>query len=119
MYLSDHPLIKYDIFEVNVNFPPRVTPIGIVAQYYEHHIMSYISQSTKNIPYNHAFPDRNMNNFCILSIGRKKPTTIQFVLDSRSSQQLTGKFKKVHLIKARRDKDIIRTNLQEYISIFN
>ena len=37
--LSDHPFIKYDIFEVNINLQPRVTPIGIVAQYYEHHNM--------------------------------------------------------------------------------
>ena len=28
--LSDHPLIKYDIFEVNANFPPIGTPIVIV-----------------------------------------------------------------------------------------
>ena len=27
--LSDHPFIKDNIFEVNVNFPPRGTPIGI------------------------------------------------------------------------------------------
>ena len=27
--LSDYPLIKYDIFEGIVNFPPRGTPIGI------------------------------------------------------------------------------------------
>ena len=26
--LSDNPLIKEDIFEVNVNLPPRGTPIG-------------------------------------------------------------------------------------------
>ena len=42
--LSDHPFIKYDVFEVNVNFPPRDTPIGIVAQYYDNHNMSYINQ---------------------------------------------------------------------------
>ena len=30
--LSDHSFIKYDIFEVNVNFTPRGTPIGIVSQ---------------------------------------------------------------------------------------
>ena len=32
--LSDHPFIKDDIFETNVNFPPRGTPIGIVTQYF-------------------------------------------------------------------------------------
>ena len=26
--LSYHPFIKYDIFEVNVNLPPRGNPIG-------------------------------------------------------------------------------------------
>ena len=45
--LSDHPFIKYDGFEVNINFTPRVTPIVIVTQYCEHHNMSYISHSTK------------------------------------------------------------------------
>ena len=34
--LSDHTFIKDDIFEVNANFPPRDTPIGIVTQYCEH-----------------------------------------------------------------------------------
>ena len=42
--LSHHPFIKYDIFEVNVNLPPRGTTIGIVAQYCGHNNMSYISQ---------------------------------------------------------------------------
>ena len=28
--LPDHPFIKYDIFEVRVNFPPKGNPIGIV-----------------------------------------------------------------------------------------
>ena len=42
--LSYHPFIKDDIFEVNINFPPRFTTIGIVTQYCEHQNMSYISQ---------------------------------------------------------------------------
>ena len=50
--LSDHPFIKDDIFEVNVNLPPRVTTIGIVTKYCEHHNMSYIFQSINNIPWN-------------------------------------------------------------------
>ena len=43
--LSDHLFIKDDVFEVNVNLPPRGNPIaiGIVTQHYEHHNMSYIS----------------------------------------------------------------------------
>ena len=45
-FLSNNPFIKCAIFEVTVNFPPRVTPIGIVAQYCEHHNISYISHST-------------------------------------------------------------------------
>ena len=36
---SDHPYIKCSIFEVNVNLPPRGTPIGIVAKYCEHQNM--------------------------------------------------------------------------------
>ena len=47
---SDHPFIKDGIFEVDVNFPQRVTPVSIVRQYCEHNNMSYISQSTNNIP---------------------------------------------------------------------
>ena len=43
--LSDHPFIKYDVFEVHINFSPGGNPIGIVARYCEHHSMSYISQS--------------------------------------------------------------------------
>ena len=44
IYLSDHTFIKYDIFEVNVDFKPRGTPIETITQYCEHHNMSYISQ---------------------------------------------------------------------------
>ena len=43
--LSDHPFTIDNIFEANVNFPPRGTPIGIVTQYCEHHNMPYIYQS--------------------------------------------------------------------------
>ena len=43
--LSDHPYIKDDIFEGNVNISPRGTPTGIIKQYCEHHNMPYISQS--------------------------------------------------------------------------
>ena len=69
--LSYHPFIKNDIFEVNVNFSPRETLIGIVTQYCEHHNMSYIYQSTNNSPCNHALTARNRTNDWILSIGRK------------------------------------------------
>ena len=69
--LSDHPFIKDDIFEINANFQPRGTPVDIVAQYFEHHKMSYISQSKNNSPWNHSFPERNRNNVWILSTGRK------------------------------------------------
>ena len=31
-YLSDHPFIKHYKFEVAVNFPPRGTTVGTVAQ---------------------------------------------------------------------------------------
>ena len=86
MYLSDHPLIKYDIFEVNVNFPPRGTPIGILEQYCEHHNMSYISQSANNISRNHSFPAINRTNVWMISIGRKESKTFQQVLETISIQ---------------------------------
>ena len=35
--LSDHLFIKYDIFEVTVDFSPINTPIGIVSKYSENH----------------------------------------------------------------------------------
>ena len=44
IYLSGHLFIKYDIFESNVNFTPRGTPIFIITKYCEHHNMSYIYQ---------------------------------------------------------------------------
>ena len=37
--LPDHLFIKYDIFEVPVNFPPRGTPIGIIKKFCEYHNM--------------------------------------------------------------------------------
>ena len=39
--------------------------------------------------------------------------------ESISSQQLTGKCNKLHVITARRDKNVVRTNLQENRCIFN
>ena len=47
IYLSDHPFIKYDIFEGIVHITTSGTTIGINTQYYEHHNMSYIYQSGK------------------------------------------------------------------------
>ena len=102
-----------------MNFPPIGTPIGILSQYCEHHNMSYISQSTNNISWNHALPARNRTNFWILRIGRKEPRTVQQVLGAISSQQLTGKWNKVHVITSRRDKNIVITNLQVNRCIFN
>ena len=49
--VSDHPFIKYDIFEVHINYLPRCTPIGIVSHYCEYHNMSYISELTNNTPW--------------------------------------------------------------------
>ena len=117
--LSDHPFIKDNIFEFDVNLAPIGTPIDIATQYCEHHNMSYISQLKKNSPRNHFFPSRNTTNFWILGIGRKEPTTFHFVLESISSQQLIGKCNRVHVITFRRYKDIIRTNLQGNICTFN
>ena len=55
----------------------------------------------------------------MLRIGRKEPTTVQKVLESISSQKITGKYNIVNVITARRDKDIFRTNIQENICILN
>ena len=46
IYLSIRSYLHqiYDIFEVTLKFPPRVTPIGIVYQSCEHNNMSYISK---------------------------------------------------------------------------
>ena len=67
-YLSDHPFVIYGIFGVTVNFPPRGNPIGIFEKYCEHHNMSYISQSTNDIPWNRAFTVINSTNVWILNI---------------------------------------------------
>ena len=88
--LSDHPFIKYDIFEVNANFPKRGTPIGFVIQYCGHNNMSYLYQQANNNPWYHEFPDRNRTNVWILGICRKELITVQQVSESISSHQLTG-----------------------------
>ena len=75
--------------------------------------MSYNSQSTNIIPQNNEFPAINRANFWILSIGRKELTAVQHVLETISSQQLIGKGNKVHVTIAQRDKNIVRTNLEE------
>ena len=106
--LSDHPFIKDDIFEVNVYFPTRGTPIGIVTKYYEHHNMSHISHSTNNNQQNHYIQEINRTNFCILRIFIKEPTTAQQVLQYTLSQKLTGKYNRVLIVTARRYKNIFR-----------
>ena len=70
-YISDHPFIKYDIFEVTVKFPPRGTPIIILAQYFENHNIYYIYHSTNNIPCKRYLTLRNRTNVWILKIVRK------------------------------------------------
>ena len=55
---SDHPFIKYDIFKVTVNFPPRGTSIGIIVKYCEYHNMSCTHKSTNYSHRNHDFPKR-------------------------------------------------------------
>ena len=81
--------------------------------------MSYIYESENKIPWNHTFTARNRNNAWMIITGRNQPTTFQQVLEAISSQQLTGKYNKVHGITARRDKETIRTNIQENRCIFN
>ena len=98
IYLSDHHFIKDIIFEVNVNLPPRGTPISIIAQYCEHNNISYTDQSTNNIPWDHDFLEINRANFGILSTVRKEPTAAQKVLEDISSKQITGKSNRVNVI---------------------
>ena len=74
--LLDNPFIKDDIFEVNANFPPRGTPIGIIKKYCVNHNILYVSQSKNNIPWNHYLPERNRTYFCILGIYIKETTTV-------------------------------------------
>ena len=81
--------------------------------------MSYISQSTHNSPCNHVLSSRNRDNFWILRIGIKKTTTIQQNLEAISGQQLIVKQNRVHVITARRDKDIVISNIQENRCILN
>ena len=81
--------------------------------------MSYISQSENNSPWNHAFPARNRETFCIISIVRKESTSAYQVIEDSSSKQLTVKCNRVHIITSRRDKDTIRTNLQKIGCILN
>ena len=52
-------------------FTPRGNPIFIVDQYSEHHNVSYVSQSTNNIPWNRDFPAINITNVWIIAIGIK------------------------------------------------
>ena len=88
--IGHHPFIKDDIFKV----------IGIFAQYCDHHNISYISQSTNNIPWNHYFPARNRINVCILIIEIKYPTTVQQFMEAILSQHLTGKYRRVDVIES-------------------
>ena len=81
--------------------------------------MSYISQSAENILRNNYLPDRNRNNFWILSIRIKEPKIIQQCLEAISSQQLMVKCNKVHVTIDHRDKNIFITNLQESRPIIN
>ena len=55
----------------------------------------------------------------ILSIGIKEPTTTQQILEAIPGQQLTVKLNMVHTTAYLRDKNIVRTNIQENRSIFN
>ena len=75
--LSDHPFAKDDIFGATVKFPPRGTPIGMVAHYCDNHKTSYVYQSTKNTPRNILLPARNKTNAWILIIIRKETPTVQ------------------------------------------
>ena len=81
--------------------------------------MYYNSQSTKNIPCNHALPETNGTNVWILIILIKEPKILPQFMEDISSQHLTGKYNRIQFITDLRDKKIVRTNIQENISIFN
>ena len=108
--LSDHPFIKEDICEAKVKFSQRGNRIGIINYYCEHHNITYIPQSNRNIPWNRALHSRQRTNFWILSIWIKETTTVKQVMEVVSSQQLTVKFNKVHVIIARIYKGMLKTN---------
>ena len=116
---SDHPFIKYDIFEDTVTFPARFNPINIITYYCEHHNMTYISQSNNNSQQNRAFPEIQRTNAYIISVWIKEPTTVKEAMEAVPSQQLTGKCNKIHVIKSLRDRSILRKNFQRNRSIFN
>ena len=115
--LSDHPFIKYDIFEATIKRSPIVTPIFIINYYYEHHNMTFITQPNKNIPRNGAFFARKITNVRIPSIGRKHPTTVKQVMEDVSSQQLTGRCNKVRVITSCRKKFLENKSPIKYIHI--
>ena len=110
---SDHPFIKYDIFEAAVTFPARFNPIDIITYYCEHHKITYIYQSNNNSPHNRAFPEIQRTNVCILGVWIKEPTTVKEAMEAVPSQQLTGKCNKVHVIKSLRDRSILRKTSKE------
>ena len=118
-YLSYHTFVKDYMFEATVHYLPRGTHTGIVAQYCEHHNMFYIYLLTSTSPWNCDLAAINSNDSCIIITGRKKPTTVQHVLETISSQQLTGECNRLHIIVDCRDKNILRKNLQENRSTFN
>ena len=66
--LSYHTLIKDDIFEATVKFPPGGNHVSMISHYSEHHNMPYVSQSTNSIPWNRELHARNITNVCILII---------------------------------------------------
>ena len=117
--VSYQPFAKYDIFEVTVDLPPIVTPIGIIEQHCKNNNMPYISQSTKNIPWNHYFTAQNRTNVWVLIIFGKEPKTDQQVLEVIPSQQPTVKCNRVNVITPCRYNNNYRKNIQENIPILN
>ena len=95
----------------SVTFPPRVTRFGIVFQFYEHHNIPYVSQSTNNSLCNHAFTVINITNVWVLIIGRKEPIEVTKVMESTSIQQLTGKLNSIRVIKSHKENNIVKTNI--------
>ena len=102
--LYDHPFIKYDIYESTVTLTSRGNPNVIIKYYCDHNNMTYVTQSNNNNPLDIDLPARKRANAWILCIVRKDPTTVQQVVEDVSSQQLTEKYNKFHVIPFQIDK---------------
>ena len=66
-----------------------------------------------------ALPATKRTNLWIKTIVIKNPTTLRQVMVSISSQHIKDRFNRIHVITARRYKNLLITNIQENRYIFN